>query len=416
MSVTVRARNGIDAIFTLPGSKSIAARAALLAALAEGRSSLDNIPTCRDFSVIMQALETLGIEYRRENGSIEIAGTVGKIPASGSKLDVEENGTALRLFTAFCTLGGGRFEIDGSARLRQRPVRLLAEALCALGAAVTCTGDGAPVFIDANGLPGGEADIDCSGSSQFLTALLLAGPFSEKGVLIRARNLVSRPYVDITLGLMRDFGFRFDAQPDDCFEIPGRQKTRARDITVESDASSAAYFFAAAAVCGGRARILNLSPSSLQADMRFVSLLEQMGVSVDRGEDYLEVRGCADLSGIEADLSDFPDSVPVLAAIAPFASTPTLIRNVPHLRLKESDRIRAMEQELGRCGVKVQSGPDWLKVYPSRVRGAVVRSHNDHRIAMSMAVLGLRAGGVTVEGEECVAKSFPEFFEYLERI
>ena len=416
MECIVRQKKNFNISFTLPGSKSAAARAALLGALSDGISVLHNIPTCRDFSVMISALNTLGFSTDAESGKIIITGTGGKILSTGTEISAEENGTALRLFTAFCTLGNGKFVIDGTSRLRQRPVKPLADALNNLGAKATCSGDGAPVTIEANGLPGGETQIDCSVSSQFLSALLLASPFSESGVKIHVKNLVSRPYVDITVDLMRRFGIQFDTVTEDIFKIPGRQHAKATDITIESDASSAAYFFAAAALCEGRARILNLSSSSLQADVQFVGLLERMGAEVECGGDFIEVCGTGAFTGIEADLSDFPDSVPVLAAIAPFASSPTLIKNVPHLRLKESDRIAAMQQELERCGVKVESGPDWLKIHPSEVRGAAVQSHNDHRIAMAMSVLGLRAGGVTIEGAECVAKSFPEFFEYIERI
>jgi 3-phosphoshikimate 1-carboxyvinyltransferase len=418
MNVIVRARKKIDISFTLPGSKSIAARAALLAALADGRSTLLNIPTCRDFSVLLDVLKVLGFNCELDSftGSVVITGTAGIIPAKGARLHVEENGTALRLLTALCTLGEGEFVIDGTPRLRQRPVRPLADALNNLGANVTCTGEGAPVKISASGLPGGETDLDCSASSQFLSALLVAGPFSQNGVKIRVRNLVSTPYVKITLNLLQHFGLALTRQGMDFFDIPGNQAAKAVDVTIESDASSAAYFFAAAAVCGGRARILNLPSTSLQADLRFVDLLEKMGAVAERGEDFVEVRGTGRLAGVEADMSDFPDSVPVLAAIAPFASSPTLIKNVSHLRLKESDRLAAMGQELERCGARVETGPDWLKVYPSEVCDASVQSHNDHRIAMAMAVLGLRTGGITIEGAECTAKSFPEFFDYLERI
>ncbi len=418
MTVVVRARKDFNVTFTMPGSKSVGARAALLGALAQGQSSLRNIPTCRDFSVVLQVLEELGFKYELDSaaGSVTIAGSGGSIPSTGAHLNVEDNGTALRLLTSFCTLGRGDFRIDGLARLRQRPVRPLADALNNLGASVTCTGDGAPVTVEANGLPGGETDIDCSASSQFLSALLIAAPFSNNGVRINVHNLVSRPYVDITIDLMHRFGIQLDTVTEDLYEISGRQEAKAADIIIESDASSAAYFLAAAAVCPGKARILNLKPGSMQADMLFVSLLGQMGAEVKYGENYVEVRGTSRLTGIETDMSDCSDSAPLLAAIAPFASSPTLIKNVAHLRHKESDRIAAIQQELERCGARVESGHDWLKVYPSEVHGATVQSHNDHRIAMSMAVLGLRAGGITIEGNKCVAKSFPEFFDYIEKI
>lgn len=418
MAVDVRVREKIDASFALPGSKSIGARALLLAALAEGGTTLHNTPTCRDFTVLLDALKTLGFEYNLDESdrTLSVTGTGGRIPAPGAEISVEENGTALRLLTAFCTLGDGTFVIDGTARLRQRPIRLLVGALNSLGAQVTCTGEGAPVTVEARGLPGGEAVIDCRASSQFLSALLIAGPFSKDSLQIRAENLVSKPYVEITLDLLRHFGLTVNHENLEQFTIPGHQAARTADLTIESDASSAAYFFAAAALCGGRARIESLPSSSRQADVRFVDVLARMGADVEHGSDYIKVHGTGKLTGVKADLSDFPDSVPVLAAIAPFASSPTLITNVPHLRLKESDRLAVMQLELTRCGVKVESGPDWLKVYPSEVHGAVVQAHNDHRIAMAFAVLGLRAGGVSIEGAQCVSKSFPEFFDYLDRI
>lgn len=418
MAVDVRVREKIDANFALPGSKSIGARALLLSALAEGRSTLRNIPTCRDFAVLLDALKTFGFEYNLDesNRTLSVTGTGGRIPSTGAEISVEDNGTALRLLTAFCTLGYGTFVIDGTPRLRQRPIRPLVEALGLLGARVSCTGEGAPVTVKASGLPGGEVVIDCSASSQFLSALLIAGPFSKDGLHIHAKNLVSKPYVEITLQLMERFGLNANCKNMEQFTIPGSQTAKAADLTIESDASSAAYFFAAAALCGGRARIESLPSSSRQADVRFVDVLARMGADIEYGSDYIEVRGTGNLTGIEADLSDFPDSVPVLAAIAPFASSPTLITNVPHLRLKESDRLSALQEELTRYGVRVESGPDWLKIHPSEPHGAAVQSHNDHRIAMAFAVLGLRAAGVSIEGAECVSKSFPEFFDYLEKI
>ena len=329
---------------------------------------------------------------------------------------MHENGTALRMLTAFCSLGRGEFILDGEPRLRERPVKPLADALNNLGADVACTGEGAPVTVRANGLPGGETVLDCSRSSQFLSALLVAGAFSHDGIAVKAQGLVSRPYVDITHHLMMRFGLKVEFLPGDVFKVPGRQKAKAVELAVESDTSSAAYFFAAAALCGGSARILNLPSGSLQADMMFVDVLRRMGADAQYGGDWVEVRGTGQLSGMEIDMGDFPDSVPLLAAVAPFCSTPTTIKNVPHLRLKESDRIAAIQQELERCGAKVESGPDWLKVYPSEIIGCVVDSHNDHRIAMSMSVLGLRSRGVEIDGAECVEKSFPEFFEYLEKL
>jgi 3-phosphoshikimate 1-carboxyvinyltransferase len=416
MRYIVRQKKNFNISFTLPGSKSIAARAALLGSLSNGQTVLRNTPTCRDFSVIIAAMNTLGFDTHPEADKVTINGANGKIPSAGAEISVEDNGTALRLLTAFCTLGKGEFVIDGMPRLRQRPVKPLSDALNNLGAKLTCTGDGAPVTIEADGLSGGETEIDCSASSQFLSALLIAAPFSSRDVKIHVKNLVSRPYVDITIDLILRFGIQFKTVSEDTYEIRGRQQAEAADITIESDASSAAYFFAAAALCRGKARILNLNPGSMQADMLFLSLLKQMGAEVSYGDNHVEVRGTGQLTGIETDMSDCPDSAPLLAAIAPFGSFPTLIKNIPHLRHKESDRIAAIQQELERCAVTVESGPNWLKVFPSEVRGATVQSHNDHRIAMSMAVLGLRTGDMTIEGAECVEKSFPEFFEHLERI
>ena len=425
MDATVSGKCRVDACFALPGSKSIAARALLLAGLSRCPTQLSNIPACRDFEVMLEAVRGLGFNCRmdRAAGALYVQGAAGRVPACGARLSVEDSGTALRLLSAVCTLGKGRFTIDGSRRLRERPVKPLCDALNRLGAHVSCSGGGAPVVVDANGLSGGETDVDCSSSSQFLSALLVAGAFSRRGVRLLVRGLVSRPYVQVTLDLLERFGIgagcEWGRSPGiDFFEVAsaGVLEPAQIHLTIESDASSAGYFFAASALCSGGVKVEALGAGSLQADVQFVDVLARMGAQVRKGPDYIEVQGTGKLVGIEVDMSDLPDSVPVLAAIAPFASTPTLIKNVAHLRLKESDRLAALQEELARCGVAVEAGPDWLRVNPSRVRPGRVRSHGDHRIAMAMAVLGLRTGNLTIEGAECVAKSFPEFFKYMERL
>jgi 3-phosphoshikimate 1-carboxyvinyltransferase len=274
------------------------------------------------------------------------------------------------------------------------------------------------VIIDADGLEGGSAEIDASRSSQFLSALLQVAPRARRDVELELRaGIVSRPYVDMTLAVMKAFGV--EAESDEtgrCFRVRGGQNYRARRYRIEPDASSAHYFLAAAALTGGSVRIEGLGRDSLQGDVRFADVLAQMGATVEWSDDAVRVRGPQQLSGIDIDMNQISDTAPTLAVLGAFASGPVHLRNVEHLRWQESDRLHAVATELQRLGVAVEEGRDGLRVQPSRIRPATVQTYDDHRIAMSFALVGLVVPGVRICDPECVAKTFPDYFERLERL
>lgn len=407
-----------DCEMSVPGSKSITNRALLVAALAEGESTLKDALFSDDTHYMAKAWQQLGIAVQADATACRftVTGRGGVIPMASAELFVGNAGTAMRFLVAALCVGRGRFVIDGSARMRERPIQELLDALSQLGARLTGTGGCPPVRIDASGLLGGHAHIAPSKSSQFLSALLLVAPYARQAVELEVTGaLVAAPYIDMTIGVMHAFGVsvtrdgyrRFTVQP---------QRYAARRYGIEPDASSAHYFLAAAALTGGRVRVRGLGYASLQGDVRFVDLLEQMGAAVVRGDDFLEVRGSGALDGIEADLNAISDTAPTLAALAPFARRPVTIRNVAHARLQESDRLHAVATELQRLGVRVRELDDGLVIEPSAIRPAVVDTYDDHRIAMSLALIGLRVSGIGVRDPDCVNKTFPEYFACLEEL
>jgi 3-phosphoshikimate 1-carboxyvinyltransferase len=302
--------------------------------------------------------------------------------------------------------------------MRQRPMAQLLDGLVALGAkAYSEEGDGyPPVIVESEGLLGGVARIDGGESSQFISALLMVAPLARGDVRLEVvGHLASRPYVDITRDVMSAFGVEVQCAGDHSFFVPRGQRYLPRKYPIEGDASNASYFFAAAAVTGGKVRVENFYPASVQGDAGFLKILEEMGCEVKVGENFAEIRGKA-LRGIELDMNPMPDLVPTLGVIAAFARGKTVIHNIGHLRLKESDRIRSLASELARMGVRVEEGEDWLSVEGGEARAAEIDTHNDHRLAMSFAVAGLAVAGIKIKGEGCVAKSFPEFWQTLEKL
>jgi 3-phosphoshikimate 1-carboxyvinyltransferase len=404
----------------VPGSKSITNRALLIAALADGQSVLDGALFSDDTQYMAEACRQLGIPAREDVHvqRLVINGGGGALPARSADLYVGNAGTAMRFLVAALCLGRGRFSIDGTARMRERPIQDLLDALAQLGArARTVMTPGCPpVTIEASGLRGGPARIAATKSSQFLSALLLVAPYAQGPVELEVVGaLVAAPYVDMTLGVMRAFGVAVDRDGYRRFAV-SPQHYAARRYAIEPDASSAHYFLAAAALCGGRVRVSGLGAASLQGDVHFVDLLEHMGAAVVRGADFLEVRGGEQLDGIEADMNAIADTAPTLAALAPFARRPVMIRNIAHVRLQESDRLHAVAGELQRLGVRVRELDDGLAIEPSTVRPGVVQTYEDHRIAMSFALIGLRVPGIGIRDPGCVSKTFPDFFTRLEEL
>jgi 3-phosphoshikimate 1-carboxyvinyltransferase len=327
-------------------------------------------------------------------------------------------GTAMRFLTAFLTLGKGRYSIDGIPRMRQRPIGPLVEALENLGGTIEYAGEEGfpPLIVRGGGLAGGKAKMAGDVSSQFFSAILMTAPYARGDVEIEVEGrLVSAPYVDMTIDIMSRFGVEVKNDCFKSFSIKAGRGYEAREYEVEPDASSATYFFAASAITGGRVRMLGLDRASKQGDVGFVDVLGRMGCRIDAGQGWLEVGG-GPLGGIDVDMNRMPDAVPALAVVAACAEGKTSIRNVANLRHKETDRLSALAGELSKAGCQVKEFEDGLEIEPGVLRGAVFETYNDHRMAMSLALFGLRLEGVKIKNPECVAKTFPDYFQRLEAL
>ena len=415
-----------------PGSRSLTNRALMAAALAEGTSDLEPVGLSDDTRICAEALRTLGIsiqvdEAHRRMRVVGCAGSVPRPPKAGrlgrpgpKEIFTGDSGTATRFLTALAAAGRGRYRVDGSPRMRERPIQDLLDGLASLGVRAESEAHSGcpPVVLETEGLRGGEVRVSGSVSSQFLSALLMAAPAASGPVrIVVAGELVSRPYVDMTLAVMADFGVRVRREGYARFEVPAPAAYRARRYAVEPDASSASYFLASAAVTGGRVTVEGLARDSAQGDARFADLLAAMGCRVEWSDAGVTVAGPPQLRGIRADMNAMPDMVPTLAPLALLARGPTVIENVANLRVKESDRLAALATELGRLGAEIEERPDGLAITPpAKVQAAQVATYHDHRIAMGMAVIGLVVPGLSIAGAECVSKTYPEFFEDLERL
>lgn len=404
-----------------PGSKSITNRALICAALAEGASTLTGALDSEDTQVMIAALRKLGIDVEATDRgrTLRVAGCGGKIPAKAAELFIANSGTSMRFLTAMATLGHGEFKLDGIARMRERPIGDLVQALQRLGTRIECVGANQcpPVTVHANGLAGGTASIRGDISSQFLSGLLMAAPYAQTPVRLEvAGTLVSIPYVDMTLRVMESFGATATAADDfSSIEVSNEHRYGGRDYAIEPDASAASYFFAVAAVTGGRVTVEGLSRSSLQGDVAFCDCLAQMGAVVEHGPDSITVEG-RKLHGIDVDMNGISDTVQTLSVVALFAEGPTRMRNVAHIRHKETDRIGATACELRKLGARVDEFEDGLEVHPGLLRGAAIDTYNDHRMAMSFAIAGLNVANVVIRNPECTAKTYPEFFAELEQL
>ena len=411
-----QASGPVHASVRVPGSKSITNRALLLAALADGPSTIDGALFSDDSRWFVDGLRRLhvAVEVDEPLRRVVVQGGGGPPPASHGDVGAALGGTAARFLLAYCCLGHGRFSVDGNARMRQRPMADLLDTLRALGADCLSLGvnGGLPIALRATGLRGGKAGIRGDVSSQFLSALLMVAPYAEQSVeLTLTTPLAAGPYVDITVAMMQSFGVRVERRGYEWFRVPTGQRYQPLAYAVEPDASSASYFFAAAALTGGRVRVEGLSASALQGDIRFLDVLEQMGCEVIRASEWVEVQGPPQLQGVDVDMSAIPDMTITLAALAPFAEGPTTIRNVALIRHHETDRLAACAEELRKLGVDVEERPDGLTILPGWKHGATLDAHHDHRVAMGFALTGLKIPGVAIAGAECVAKTFPDFFE-----
>ncbi len=412
------ARGPVTGTVRVPGSKSITNRVLVLGVLADGRTVIEGALCSDDTRLMAAGLRALGFAIEEDPPAerFVVRGEGGRIPARGAGIDAGDAGTVARFLTAVAALGFGEFVVDGSARMRQRPILDLVLALRALGCDAVAPSGCPPVRLKARGLAGGRAAVRGGVSSQFLSGLLQVAPLAESRVeLFLEGPLVGAPYVDLTLGTMRAFGVT--VQRDDAHRYAiTPQRYAPRTFRVEPDASSASYFFAAAAATGGRVTVPGLARDSLQGDVRFLDVLRAMGCTVAWSDEGVTVHGPERLRGGDVDLNAMSDMTMTLAALAPFAEGPVRIRGVGHIRHQESDRLSALVTELRRLGQEVREFEDGLEIIPRPVRPAVVETHGDHRIAMAFTVAGLRADGIAIANPVCVTKTFPDFFQRLETL
>ena len=413
----------IEATVEVPGSKSITQRALIAAALAKGESTLIGPLASEDTDYTAKALRAMGIVIDEGRDRWQVHGNGGRIAAPATEIYLGNNGTATRFLTSVAALGRGFFLINGDHRMTERPIDPLMTALKGWGVKIRSINNTGcpPLEIQAAGLAGGPTVLPEGKSSQYLSSLLLVAPYAREPAELKVEGeVLSKPYVTMTLAVMKDFGVEAGANPElNQFQIP-RGCYQGREYQVEGDASSASYFWAAAAVTGGRVTVANVPSPSLQGDAVLVDILARMGCLVERGSQGITVAAPAPLRGVEVDMGDCPDVVPTLAVVAALAQGRTVIRNIAHLRIKECDRLQVMARELAKLGVAAEEGPDFLVIDgrgpDHHYHGAQIATYNDHRIAMSFALAGLAVPGIRIENPACVVKSFPDFWQRLARL
>lgn len=411
----------IAAAHAVPGSKSYTNRALVIAALARGTSTLYGALESDDTEVARAALKLLGVTVEQDGSTFVVHGQQGRFSDPQQPLFLGNSGTSTRFFTAMLTVAGLPLTITGNARMQERPIADLLDTLNQLGAEVVSTrGNGCPpVQIGARRLRGGTATISGAISSQFLSAILMAAPYAAEEVTLQVRDtLVSAPYVNLTLDIMAHFGVEAANDGYRLFRIQGQQCYQGHAYQVEGDASSATYFWGLAALLGQSMCVTNIPPTSAQGDVRFLEVLERMGCTVSRGT-QLHVTGPAVLRPLGTiDLNALPDAAMTVAVLAAFCEGETRITNVANLRVKETDRLRALATELRKLGVAVIEHPDGLQIQgnPAALHGAEIATYDDHRMAMCFGMAGARLAGMRIQDPECVAKTYPGFWEDLQRV
>jgi 3-phosphoshikimate 1-carboxyvinyltransferase len=414
----------------LPGSKSMSNRALLLAALAQGSTELSGLLEADDTRVMVAALRALGIVIEREGDRARVSGCGGRFPARAAELHLGNAGTAMRSLTAALAFAGGSYRLDGVARMRERPIGDLVEALNAMGACIGYLGAAGypPLLIDPAVPAAGAADnaavpvvrVRGDVSSQFLSGLLMAAPLllPAQGLDVLVDGvLISQPYVAMTAAMMRAFGASIDGSGNRYHVAPGGYRSPGH-YAIEGDASGASYFLALGAIAGGPVRVRGVGRDSLQGDLAFTDVLKAMGAQVEVGSDWVQVQApAAGLRAIEIDATAIPDAAMTAAVLALFADGTTRINGIASWRVKETDRIAAMAAEIGKLGAAVQSGPDWIAVTaPPRLWEAWIDTYDDHRMAMCLALAAARGVRVHIRDPQCVSKTFPDFFDELERL
>lgn len=423
-SITLEPITSVAGEVTIPGSKSLSNRILLLAALANGQTHITNLLDSDDIRHMLTALEQLGVTYELSADKTEctVTGNAGPLNYQGAlEMFLGNAGTAMRPLAAALCLGQGEFVLTGEPRMFERPIGHLVDALLPLGAQIEYLKDPGfpPLKINAQGINGGKVKIDGSISSQFLTALLMAAPLAKDDLEIEVINeLVSKPYIEITLHLMRQFGVEVSHDNYQYFYVKGGQTYQAPGrILVEGDASSASYFLAAAAIKGGTVKVNGVGLKSVQGDAKFAQVLELMGAKVEWADEYIQVTGQGQLQGVDVDLNHIPDAAMTIATTALFAKGPTAIRNIYNWRVKETDRLYAMATELRKVGAIVEEGEDYIVINPpTEITTAAIDTYNDHRIAMCFSLAAMGKNPMIINDPKCTAKTFPNYFELFESV
>ena len=411
--IEIKPVQNLQATITVPGSKSYTNRALLIAGLTDGECRLEKPLVSDDTKYMIRALKAFGISVQEEKEAFIVSGRGGKLSTPEEDIFIGNAGTTMRFLTTFSALVPGKTRLDGDERMRQRPLADLLHCLTQMGVkAVSAKGNGCPPIDIAGGeVPGGEVQLAGDKSSQYLTSILLSAPYFKNDTCIHIQgDLTSKSYADITLDIMKTFGVSVINESYQRFKVKAGDRYNAQTYQVESDWSSASYFLAAAAVTGGEVTLTDINPHSVQGDAQFTSVLEKMGCRVEKKSNTLQIKGNP-LKGITINMNNMPDAVQTLAVTALFAEGETVIQGIGNLRIKETDRILALANELTRLGAEVETGEDYLVIRPGDYRGAEIETYDDHRMAMSFAVAGLKIPGIRIKNPTCVEKSFPDFFQ-----
>ena len=416
--IEIKPAEKVQATVTVPGSKSYTNRALVIAALTDGECRLEKPLVSDDTKYMIRALKAFGVPVKEEAEAFLISGKGGNLSTPGEDIFIGNAGTTMRFLTTFSALAPGKVRLDGDERMRERPLADLLDCLTQMGVkAVSINNNGCPPLdIFGGEIPGGEIKLAGDKSSQYLTSILLSAPYFKSDTCVNIQGeLTSKSYADITLDIMKTFGVHVENESYQRFKVKAGDRYKAQTYQVESDWSSASYFLAAAAVTGGEVTLNHINPQSVQGDAQFTTVLEKMGCRIDRNKNSVHIKGNP-LQGITINMNNMPDAVQTLAVIALFAEGKTVIQGIGNLRIKETDRISALTNELSRLGANVKAGDDYLIVEPGDYNGAEIETYNDHRMAMSFAVAGLKIPGVQIKNPGCVDKSFPDFFQRFESL
>ncbi|MDI6778767.1 MAG: 3-phosphoshikimate 1-carboxyvinyltransferase [Bacteroidota bacterium] len=402
-------------VVTVPASKSYTNRALIISTLADGVSRIRNSSTADDSRLMIEALRKFGIVIEEMEIELVVHGKGGKMNSPETEIYVGNAGTTMRFLVGFAALANGVTVLTGDNRMNERPISGLTKALNQLGVDIESNNGYPPLNIYGGKIKGGAINIEANVSSQFISSVLMIAPYAESDITLKLTGKVySKPYIEMTLDVMRAFDVEVE-QADNVYFVRSEHRYKPCNYTIENDASSASYFFGAAATTGGKIKVANLSSNSKQADIKFLDVLKKMGCEVISEPDGITVIGNK-LIGVDVDMSDMPDVVPTLAVVAVFAEGKTTIRNVAHLRYKESDRLNALATELRKLGAQVIELDDGLEITSGKLSGSEIETYNDHRIAMSFAIAGLRVPNISILNPACVKKSFPDFWEEWEKV